>query len=130
MSGRPIGEGTEGAVAIVLAADSLNSTPAVAQTYCHTQPGGQAMPAKVLATRIELFRALCEDIKNNAGRGSLTSAEIQALRDDLLAAGNECELDALRKGDDESSLRLHLTGRLSPQLDAAVRSVPAAQRHP
>lgn len=56
------------------------------------------MPAKVLATRIELFRALCEDIKNNAGRGSLTSAEIQALRDDLLAAGNECELTPYAKG--------------------------------
>lgn len=47
------------------------------------------MSASVLAARIALFEALCADIREKAGRGALKISDVEALRDDLVAIGND-----------------------------------------
>lgn len=56
------------------------------------------MSATVLAARIALFEALCEDIREKAVRGSLKVSDVEALRDDLVAIGSRLDINPLARG--------------------------------
>ena len=52
----------------------------------------------ILAARIALFEALCEDIKEKAVRGELKVAHVCELRDDLIAISRQPLLPPFAKG--------------------------------
>ena len=53
------------------------------------------MDAQLLADRIALFVALCEEIKEKAARGSLKVSHVEALRDDLVAIGKDSAISPM-----------------------------------
>lgn len=59
---------------------------------------GKEMDARLLADRIALFVALCDEIKEKAARGSLKVSHVEALRDDLVAIGQDSAISSYARG--------------------------------